>query len=174
MAFSLAEYQHLLTAVAQAQTTPEKGDTFENLVAYLIAQIEGLEIVSRDARGKADEVDLVIYNDHTNIHFFGPWDWTILVECKNWQEPVGAQEIDSLLAKLRARGLKHAFLIVRKGISGDEYHDAVLKILTIRSEGFRILVFSLADLQAVTSPAAFCELVKQKFCDLFIDKVTYR
>jgi Restriction endonuclease len=42
----------------------------------------------------------------------------ILVECKNWNAPVGAPALDNFIGKLRRRNLRTGIFIAANGVTG--------------------------------------------------------
>ena len=123
---TLSEATHLLTAlsdhsVAVSHTTRtaiakkawerrtegssyRKGRRFEGLLAFLLHQVADFRVVEQNLKGASDEVDLVIQIDnwstrcwhHSGVPF-------VLVEAKNWRDPVGQPEVTILNGKLRTK-----------------------------------------------------------------------
>lgn len=99
----------------------ERGAAYEDYAEIGLAAIPGIEVVARDEMDEfgAQEIDLLLAN-HRHADGLDGLDQFILVECKNWQAPVGAVEIQSFVDKLRSRGLRHGILIAVRGITGDQ------------------------------------------------------
>jgi Restriction endonuclease len=99
----------------------ERGAAYEDYAEIGLAAIPGIEVVARDEMDEfgAQEIDLLLAN-HRHADGLAGLDQFILVECKNWQAPVGAVEIQSFVDKLRSRGLRHGILIAVRGITGDQ------------------------------------------------------
>ena len=122
------------------------------------------QILKRNARLRAEELDLVIKNDLTT----GFWRLAgspIIVECKNWAEKVGAPEISLLLDKLQAIGpdAKTGILVALNGITGNSYADAVLKVREARQRGRYILVLDHHDLQEIADGMSLTHVVEKKY-----------
>jgi Holliday junction resolvase-like predicted endonuclease len=91
-----------------------KGPLLEALMEELFAGVEGLSVVKRNARLRAEEIDLIVKNNLGN----GFWQIAgspILVECKNRSGKTGAREISVLVDKLRqsVRTQRRAFWSLR-------------------------------------------------------------
>ena len=88
-----------------ALTDQERGAAYEDYSEIALSAIPGIEIVARDEKDEfgAEEIDLLCVN-HRAPNGLDGLDAFILVECKNWQSPVGAAEIASFVDKLPAEG----------------------------------------------------------------------
>ena len=105
-------------------------------MADLFTSLDGLHILRRNARLRAEELDLVIKNDLTT-GFWRIAGSPLIVECKNWSGKVGAREISVLVDKLQALSpdAKTGILVALNAVTGDSYSDAMLKILKLDSAG---------------------------------------
>ena len=151
-------------AAVLAADKATKGKLLEQLMEDILGSIDGLQILKRNARLRAEELDLVIKNDLTT----GFWRLAgspIIVECKNWAEKVGAPEISLLLDKLQAIGpdAKTGILVALNGITGDSYADAVLKVREARQRGRYILVLDHHDLQKIADGMSLTHVVEKKY-----------
>ena len=174
--FDLVHYQHLLFSLEGAVTNQEKGALFEELTEYFFSSLDGLQKMERDIHIDSEEIDLVFWNAQIE-EVMKPWDFTILIECKNWNTPIGAQILDGFIGKLRRRCLKTGILIAAKGVTGTFLRgdgNEVGAIGIIRSalqEGIRIIVITLDELQCIDSVDAIRNLVKKKYCKLFVHRL---
>jgi Holliday junction resolvase-like predicted endonuclease len=162
-------YRELIQSARSTTSSLEHGRALEQLVAYLLGCVPGLKVIGTDVRTHAEELDVVAYNEQQD-RAFRAWETVVFVECKNWSEPVGAAEIAVFQEKLRTRSLKFGLLVAREGVTGDAdgYRDATLKIREAMSLGYRIVVLTLDDLEAVTGAEAFSELVLNRLSLLFL------
>lgn len=143
---------------------PDKGKALEDFAAAFIETVKGLEIIKRNARLSAEELD--IYIENRIVHGF----WRLagspmIVECKNWSEPVGAKEITILQGKLESVSpdAKTAILVAPQGVSGNGYRDAILKIRESRQRGRQIIVLERDDLEAIADGKHAARVIEEKY-----------
>ena len=98
---SMLEFPELIDKTLTAKNATDKGKYLEELIAKFFAQVNGFEVIERK-RTKTEEIDLVIKNtsDHHLWRLESP---LILVECKNWDSPVGKNEYVVFREKLENR-----------------------------------------------------------------------
>jgi hypothetical protein len=175
--FDLPIYQDLLLQVENAQTSNQKGTTFETLSEYILGELEGVEVQDRDVLMAYEEIDLLLWNAKIE-EVLQPWDNIILVECKNWSKPVGSAVLDNFIAKLRRRHISTGIFIAANGITGDFINGnnadrGALALLrdTLMQDGIRIVVIRYEDLQAIQDLDDFRRLIKKRYCGLYMNKV---
>ena len=95
----------------------------------------------------SQELDLVFWNDQ-QCEYFKQAGAEILVECKNWEVPVGSAEVAWFLEKMRQRRVSHGFFVTRSGV--------------------RPVVLTLDELLAMSDVPGFARLFKSKIGRLFI------
>lgn len=103
-------------ATASGLDANKKGRLLEETVALLFRTIPGLNELSVNRRGTAEEFDVVVTND-SNDAVIGKEGSFILVECKNWSRPVDPRELEYFRSKLRDR-FKRARLGLLIGVAG--------------------------------------------------------
>ncbi len=172
--FDLPTYQALLADVNAAVTSNQKGDRFEALCEYVFTKLAGVEIQARDALMGSEEIDLVLWNAQTE-EVLRPFENVILVECKNWTKPVGAPALDSFISKMRRKNLKTGIFIAANGVTGDflngNAHNGAIEIIRASlAEGIRVIVINRPDLDAITHIDHLSNLIKKRYCGLFINK----
>jgi predicted Mrr-cat superfamily restriction endonuclease len=103
----------------------------------------------------------------TGLHFLPN---LLLVECKNWNAPVGSQEISYFATRLRQRNCDHGLLVAANGITGvdAELTAAHFQLATALASGVRILVFRLDELQDLQTTQELCVALKRKLCQLVV------
>jgi Restriction endonuclease len=151
-------------AAAEAKKDAKKGGMLEKVVEDIFSSLEGLRVVKRNARLRAEELDLIIQNDlHTG--FWRVAGSPLIVECKNVRKRVGAAEISLLLDKLASVGpdAKTGIMVAMNGITGNPSRDAVLKIREARREGRYILVLDRSDLQEIAKGASLGTIIERKY-----------
>lgn len=119
-------------------------------------------------RTRTSSLDLHLWfkpGDDSLLKKFGD---QIIVECKNWRQPVGKPEINDLAGDMVDIGCKTGIIVSRKGITGKEFKDA---------EGQRwgwfksinnliILIFTLSDMKAIEKGKNLIDLLKEKYVEL--------
>ena len=91
---------------------------------------------------------------------------TLVVECKNWDEPVDSSHVAWFDWKLRLGGTTLGILVAAEGITGDSGRNsqAWTIVQAANMDGRRILVVSLDDIAALES--------RSDLRDLLIDKTS--
>jgi hypothetical protein len=83
-----------------------KGKAFEDLACYIFQTIPGVSIALRNQMNafNNEEIDVAVWNDKSprGLHFLPN---VILIECKNWANPVSSIEVSWFCQKLQSRGL---------------------------------------------------------------------
>lgn len=98
---SMLEFPELIHKTLTANDAANKGKYLEELIAKFFSQIKGFEIIERK-RTKTEEIDIVIANT-SGFHLWRSESPLILVECKNWDSPVGKNEYVIFREKLENR-----------------------------------------------------------------------
>jgi DNA-binding NarL/FixJ family response regulator len=89
--------------VNEANTISSQGQALEELLAALLASIEGFIEIGRDVRTITEEIDLVFRNNSRDP-FWQNQGSIILVECKNWKtRRPGKNEYVALKEKMQNR-----------------------------------------------------------------------
>ena len=118
----------------------------------------------------SQELDLVFWNDQ-QCEYFKQAGAEILVECKNWEVPVGSAEVAWFLEKMRQRRVSHGFFVTRSGVTGecrDGRDGAVDALYLTLRDGLRPVVLTLDELLAMSDVPGFARLFKSKIGRLFI------
>jgi hypothetical protein len=136
----------------------EKGKSLEDLAAYLFDNINGMDIIQRRPRLEAEEIDLILKNGA-----FQHWGDPIIVECKNWSSPISKTEVVDFIDKVKTCGASTGVLIAFKGVTGDYYKDAFLKIREALKEKIRILVITWEDIEKIKSNEDWIKILDDKF-----------
>lgn len=118
-------FESLLDRVNSPTNAKEKGDRLEDLGVYLFLLIPGL-VPRRNLLEEtlAFETDIVVRNlipngnvvaDLLGRHF--------LVECKNWESPVGVKDIGYFLYRMRLTHARFGIIMAKNGITGDKEQE---------------------------------------------------
>jgi deoxycytidine triphosphate deaminase len=163
-----SELRELLEAVASAPREA-KGRSLERFVSALIESIKGLRILKKNARLRAEEIDILVHND-IDTGFWRYAGTPILVECKNWSTKVGASEITVVAGKLRSISPKAttAILVAPLGVTGHISTDATLQLREQRQDGLDILTLTMPDLEEVVAGLPAARAIERAYGRLYL------
>lgn len=169
--FSCNKIQDFFQQGDLATTTTEKGRALESLICYVFEKVPGIIVTKRNELNvfNTEEVDVAFWNEkHPKGFYFLPH--IIIVECKNWSQAVGSNEVSYLSEKLLNRGLDYGVLVAANGItgSGEDLNRAHYHITMALSRGKHILVITREEIEALTDTADLTKLLKEKLCELAI------
>jgi len=97
----LQDLGNFIDAVDNAQTSMEKGESLETLMAYLFSGVPGFRVVDRNLHTSNEEIDIVVENCEGSP--FQRDQQYVVVECKNWSSSCGKNEIVALRDKIENR-----------------------------------------------------------------------
>jgi hypothetical protein len=152
-------------------TTAVRGRAFEDLICYLFDQIPGVEITQRNSLNafNTEELDVAIWNDKKpkGLYFL---PHIVLIECKNWTNPVSSIEVNWFASKLESRGRDFGILVANNGITGDAADlTAAHNILARHLErGRQIIVINTAEILRLRDTKDLIRLIKEKLCILAV------
>lgn len=152
-------------------TRAGQGKALEDLVWYLFETVPGITVTERNIANAfaTEEIDVAFWNDQ---HQLGLWflPTTLLVECKNWSQPVGSAEVAYFARRLQNRGLDLGFLIAAKGVTGSPIAltDAHFEIATALKDGIRIVVIDRPEIEGLAHSDHLVTLAKRKLCMLAV------
>ena len=151
------------------QDSMKKGRLLEDLICYLFEDIPGITITIRNELDafRAGEIDVAFFNEkHPDGLFFV--DHFVLVECKNWSDPVGSSEVAWFDRKLQDRGLKEGILVALNGITGDptRLSSAQNIVAGALRAGRRIVLITRKEIEAIERTDQIVHLLKRKLLTL--------
>jgi hypothetical protein len=169
--FSLRKIERLLRLARNEDTTTKRGRALEDLVCYLFDKVPGIAITHRDQLNtfQSEEIDVALWNDKSpNALDFLPN--IVLVEAKNWSNPVGSREVSWFDSKLRNRGLDFGLLVALNGVTGDVNDRTAAHQIIAGSlrEQRRIVVVTTDDISGLKQTEDLVRLIKQKLCELAV------
>jgi hypothetical protein len=160
-----------LNAGNNGATTAVKGKAFEDLICYLFDLIPGVEITQRNRMNafNTEELDVAIWNDKKPKGLFY-LPHIVLIECKNWTNPVSSIEVNWFASKLESRGRDFGILVANNGITGDPADLTAAHSILARhlEKGRQIIVINRADIQQLTDTRDLIKLIKEKLCLLAV------
>jgi hypothetical protein len=170
-AIHTATLQGFIATGVGAGTTAVRGKALENMICYLFGLVPGVAITHRNVMNpfNTEEIDVALWNeqDAGGLNFLPN---IILIESKNWSNPVSSIEVNWFDSKLRNRGLDFGILISPHGITGDAgdltaAHQVVTRAL---AEKRKLIVLTTAELLALQDTQALGFLIKTKLCELAV------
>jgi hypothetical protein len=164
--YDASRIQELLARCDDANlSNTARGRALETLVAELFTAIPGVTFDERDRLDvfEAQEIDVGIWNDGDSLGLQG-FEQVILIECKNWQQPVGSLEVAWFDTKLRLRGLSFGVLVAMNDITGSAYAltSAHFIVAAALREGRAIVVLTRQQIEALDTTDDLVELLKRK------------
>jgi hypothetical protein len=158
-----------------ASTAISKGRALEELITAIFQRVPGIEQVLRNTLNSfsTEEIDLAVGNAGHRSGLAAFPD-VILVECKNWSNAVGSQEVTYFVSRLRQRGCVCGILIAMNDVTGDarDLTAARFEIATALKEKIRVIVLRRQELEVLRSPADFVQLLKRKMLELIASGTT--
>ena len=145
----------------------------EELVRYVFERIPGVEFYKSNIVNNpgSEEIDVAFFNNKA-AKGFAFLENLLLVECKNWSSPVGANHVREFTTKLEHRACAYGVLVAVNGITGDAQdrtaaHDAVRMALAVKK--IRVIVITRAEIESWVNSTDVIELFKRKLCELTVD-----
>lgn len=142
-----------------------KGQALEDALRYAFEQIPGLKCEMERAKNASasEEIDL-FFSNVRHEDGLRRFENEVLVEAKNWADPVGAIEINWFATKLRRRNQAVGVLVAAHGITGDlELKNAAVGQLgQALQDGQEILILERKELEAVSSGERLARLLEKK------------
>lgn len=163
--------QGYVDAGVAAATTTEKGRALEDLICYVFELVPGIHLTMRNNTNVflTEEVDVAFFNNGALDGLVGLPD-VILVEAKNWSNRVGSNEVAWFDYKIASRGMSLGMIVTNEGITGDPVeltrsHKIVSDAL---QKGRRLIVMTVAEIQALTTTDDLIRLIKKKILELVV------
>lgn len=160
-------FRAFIEKAENAKTNHEKKLTYEYLAIFLVGAIDGLTIIGHDQRGTSEEVDVWVANESADS-FWQKMGTPFMIECKNWSDPVGVQEVRNLRAIMDDKNVTLAILISKNGITGDTRHEAVGVIHNTFRTGKFVVVLDQADLLEIANGIHPATMIKRKMYELYM------
>jgi hypothetical protein len=160
-----------LKTIVDAQGAAAKGRALEDFICFLFPFVPGIEIVQRNALNafQTEELDIALWNDrHQAGLYFLPH--LLLIECKNWSNAVGSQEVSYFVSRLRQRGCDHGILFATNGVTGvpEDLTRAHFEVATALAAGIRVMVITTPDIAGLKNSDDLVTILKLKLCQLTV------
>lgn len=154
-----------------AGTTAVRGKALEDMICDLFGLVPGVSITHRNVMNpfNTEEIDVALWNeqDAAGLHFLPN---VILIESKNWSNPVSSIEVNWFDTKLRNRGLDFGILISPHGITGDadDLTAAHNIVATALKERRKLIVLTTGEILTLPDTDTLIHLIKTKLVDLAV------
>lgn len=111
-------------AVGSERRPERRGKLLEGFMRDLFSSVRGLDNIRTNASTRYEEIDLFIRNESPDA-FWSKESPYWLAECKNWEKPVGKNELLAFMSKLEKRFGRASlgFLIAPKGFAKTVAHE---------------------------------------------------
>ncbi len=169
MPFLRAQINELLATASNGATAQVRGAALEQAASLMFCSVPGIiaPVMNVVDYATAGEIDILFPNMGPRNGF---WflDRAVLCECKNWNVPVGVQEIQIFEDRMRERNCRHGVLISSNGITGDAglLTAANHQVSRALEHGREIIVLDWSDLSGIRSGKALVAMVLQKWIQL--------
>lgn len=169
--YSRAKILKLLNTCANGGTANVRGKALEELVEYIFAKVAGVELSDKNALdyNHSEELDLAFWN-HQQQNGWSFLSNIILVECKNWSNPVGSIEVAWFLNKLARRSLDFGIFVSLKGITGDpeDLSSANSIVADALANRVKLIVITEEDIRPLKNTTELTDLVRLKLSRLHL------
>jgi hypothetical protein len=166
--YSRAEIDRLIAVgLDKSLTTKARGDALEDLICYLFEELPGISVRRNEVdRFKSMEIDVTVAN-LKEAKWLQLYPNVFLIECKNWDSPVGSGTVSDFIFKLDAKYVELGIIVAANGITGDpeDATSAYHRISIAQSKGRRVLVIDLDSLKAIETTDDFQDLLREAFLD---------
>ena len=114
-----------------------------------------------------EEIDLQVQND-SSLRIWKEFDRIIFVECKNWSDKVGSNEIRNFEGKLRNFGYMRVYLLLLKDLLEKVEKGAIgQNRIRFKQEGFKIILIDGNNLNEILRSQDTSEKVNEKWLNLY-------
>jgi hypothetical protein len=142
-----------------------RGDVLEALIADVFAAIPGVQLMSRAKKniGKSREFDLA-FSVRSSARGLENFDPELPIECKNWDRPVGSEEVGWFVTKLRRARVGVGVLVATSGVTGDPEVPtaAYAELSDAQAEGITVVVLERAELETMESGEQLAHVLEVK------------
>lgn len=158
----------------KATVRTEKGAALEDAIVRAFCSLPGLKSQRRNRINSAGscEIDILLYNNRKETGGLPFLPHFLLIECKNWSEPVGSSAVSAFAEKVRRRHLPFGILVAANGVTGtlDERRAAkdVIRQAFLCDERM-LVVLTRAELESLHTPEDIEQLMLDKVSDFYVD-----
>lgn len=151
--FSVNNLKKKINEAIKENNSYIKGILWENVVAYVLSNVEGLKVTGKRICAGNQEIDISLANISLDDQLWQLGAY-ILVECKNWSSRVDLHQIRNIGHISHMKGNKTAILFASNGIT----NDAQKEIYRLATENCFIICITANELLQMTS-AKDCKML---------------
>lgn len=164
-----AHIRALLQTASDGATPQIRGAALEQAAVAMFSAVPGILTPAANVvdYATAGEIDILFPNKApTNGLWFLPR--AFLCECKNWDSPLGSQEVNVFTDRIRQRACSSGILISRNGITGNasDLTAANHHIARALEAGIEIIVLDWENLRPISGTRGLVRLVEEKWIRL--------
>jgi hypothetical protein len=157
----------LVSALAAEGSTTARGRRLQDLVAFLIEPLQGVEITDENIYNISRTQETDVWLRHAREAAGMPFDdRDVPVECKNEQAKTGPQNIAWFGEKIRNSGGRDGLLLTVAGLSGTIQSGGHEEIRNQLKKGTRIVVITTDDVLKLREDADFLALLQSRHAEL--------
>lgn len=141
------------------------GTLLEDFSELLFNSINGFSVRYKRAKARATsstpehDYDLVIHNTSNIFTEFGNY---ILVECKDWKDPVGYPEIAKFLHKLHSRKCNLGIIVAMSNVVEKDFNTTLRR--TFDQDNIAVIVLDKDDLTKILAKqVVLTTLLRKKY-----------
>lgn len=143
-----------------------KGTLLEEVIVEILKLVPDLEIIDTRVNNGREEIDIQVRNFNRK-KIWADFESVIFVECKNWSNPVGSDEIRNFVGKLNSNGLSIGILVATSDITGGLLDGSRGEIKNLLSHGKKIVVLNGDDIKEILRCTDVSDKIDDKFTELF-------
>jgi hypothetical protein len=143
-----------------------KGRLLEQVVSEIISLVRDLHVVGTRIDDNVQEIDIYVRN-HNKKYVWADLEGMIFIECKNWADRVGSNEIMLFGQKLENKGLRSGVFVAMNGITGKDFDGAKGAIRLFLQQGVKIIVIDGSDIEAILDCIDVSSKFDQKYIDMY-------
>ncbi|WP_225731100.1 restriction endonuclease [Nocardia sp. JCM 34519.1] len=162
--------RHYLDVARTAPDTDTQGKALEALAFYLFECIPGC-LAERNgvSHFRSEQIDVGVCNGkhQDGLHAL---PHVILVECKDWSQPVDSSTLGYFINILDNRRVEAGILIAANGITGEARDHTYAHSLGVSAlaRGIKVLVITTEEIQKLTCTSEFVELLLRRFLSAYM------
>jgi Restriction endonuclease len=157
-------YASAIMEAMNSKSGDKTGKALERLATYVLGSIPGFDmvhgVISRDS-----QYDGIIRNVGPKYDFRSDLGFYLLVECKDWDKPIGVPQVSHFINKLVLQQCRGGILFSSQGITGGgSMRDAELQLLKAHyGAGKVILVLGEQDFNQIANGANLITMLRDKY-----------
>ncbi|MCM3885049.1 restriction endonuclease [Frankia sp. R82] len=169
MTFDAAVIHRLLADARSAPTSDAKGKLYEELTRYLFETVPGCIAESNTTNiFRTEQIDVAVGNGKLADGLWLLPD-VIIVECKDWEDPVDSKTVGYFMNILAGRGAGLGILVAANGITGspEEMTNAHALGLHGAPRGLKVIVVTTEEIATLRTVVELVDLLHRRYLKAF-------